>query len=140
MKSRKLVLVMILGFASFLVLSGCTKETTPSKFENLVTSAAVDEESYPINPLSVFDDKTPVIYLTGNVKDATVGSKVIAEWYYLDEEEDVLLYQLTLTVTKTNMGFYFSLSKPTDDWYIGDYEIILFYDNVFMERVKFSVE
>lgn len=139
MKSRKLVLIMILALTLFLVLSGCT-EPFSSKFENLVTSAAVDEESYPINPLSVFDEKTPLIYLTGNVKDATIGSKIIAEWYYMDEEEDVLLYQLILEVTETDMGFYFSLSKPTDDWYFGDYEIILFYDNVFMERVKFSVE
>ncbi len=139
MKNRKIALSFLFILSLFLVLNGCTPKIT-SKFENLVLSAAVDEEHYPITPSTTFGPTTPMIYLTGNVKDAQIDSVIIAEWYYLGGEEDLYLYQMTLEVTEVDMGFYISLSKPTDNWFLGDYEILLFYDNVLMETIEFVIE
>jgi hypothetical protein len=139
MKSRKFVLSVTMLLVFIIVLSGCTSPT-PSKFENLVTSATVDDEFYPINPTNTFEATTSKIYLTGNLIDATIDSVIIVEWYYLGGEEDLYLYQMSLEVTKTDMGFYFSLSKPTNDWFLGDYEILIFYDNDLMETVTFTIE
>ncbi|MDD3067944.1 MAG: hypothetical protein WC134_01460 [Acholeplasmataceae bacterium] len=141
MRNKKILFSVLLILGMFVILNGCTKEEPIiSKFENLQTTATVDDEYYPINPMSVFDPSTPYIYLTGNMKDAEIGSEVIAEWYYISGEEDLYLYQMKLEVTEADLGFYFSLSKPTDNWYIGDYVIYLFYNDEWMETVEFSVE
>lgn len=139
MRFKKVYYTVFIILSIFVVLNGCTTKT-PSIFENIQLSSSVDEDYYPINPTSQFEESTPLIYLTGNVKEATVDSVIIAEWYYLGGEEDLYLYQMTLEVTSIDMEFYFSLSKPTNNWFIGDYEILLFYDNVLMETIDFVVE
>jgi hypothetical protein len=139
MKHKRIILLVITAVFFFTLLSGCTRQE-PSKFENLVTTATFDEDLNPLYPTYRFSPNVDYIYLTGNLKDAEIGATVIAEWYYVGGEEDLWLYQMTLEVTKADMEFYFRLSKPTNNWPLGDYEILLFYNNDLMETVEFEVK
>lgn len=138
---RKINGLLSLIALSFLltVLVGCA-ETITADFENLVISSAVDEEFYPTNSTSIFQTTSPIVYLTGKIVDAEIGMVITADWYYLGQDENLFIYGMELTVDKTELDFYFSLTKPTNNWLIGNYEIKLFIGEKLIDTVTFKVE
>lgn len=138
MKKTQIIYIGLLLILGCFVLSGCSIST--ARFDNLVTSATVDEDYYPLDETETFITTTPIIYLTGKIKNATIDSTIRVEWYYVEGESEIFIGDSILNVSDINMDFYFSLSKPTNNWPTGKYEIRLYYDDKHQETVSFKVE
>lgn len=78
-------------------------------------ASSVDSETLlPVDVTSTFTTSTPVIYLTGNIKNATLDMVITVEWVYLGTDPETIITDYDLTVDEINMLFYFELSKPTN--------------------------
>ncbi len=128
------VLLLLLSFT----FASCS--FTTAKLVDLETSSAIDEDYLPISPTSTFTTTTPIIYLTGSVEGATIDSIMQVDWYYVEGDSEEYIADSILTIDEINMYFYFSLSKPTNDWPTGDYEIRIYLDLDLMETVSFTIE
>ncbi len=137
MKKTSLLAFVLLLLLSF-TFAGCS--FTTAKFVDLETSSAIDEDYMPIAPTSTFYTTTPVIYLTGSIEGATIDSIIQVDWYYVEGSSEEYIADSLLTIDEINMYFYFSLSKPTNDWPIGDYEIRIYLDLDLVETVTFTIE
>ena len=137
MKKSSLLAFVLLFLLSFMFV-GCS--FTTAKFVDLETSSAIDADYMPISPTSTFTPTTPIIYLTGSIESATIDSIIQIEWYYIEGGSEEFIADSLLTVDDINMYFYFSLSKPTNNWPVGDYEVRIYLDLDLMETVPFSVE
>lgn len=133
----KMGIIFLLAL-SLIGLSGCVEKEVGT-LEELVTASEVDEEYLPTTIASDFPPTIPVIYATGKVKDVPLGEKITADWYFVGKDGEVLIYGMELEVTVENMDFYFSLTKPTNNWDVGNYRIYFFIGNRLITHLNFKI-
>ncbi|MGK0411826.1 MAG: hypothetical protein ACJA1B_000008 [Polaribacter sp.] len=74
----------------------------------------------------VFSTTSPLIYVSCHLNNAPENTDVKMEWIYLGEQR--LVIDAVLQNSGSNIGnlnIQSNLSKPTNGWPIGDYEIVL---------------
>lgn len=110
-------------------------------FSELKTSLGADEETFePINVTDTFNQTDEKIYLTGQLDNGTVGKVLSTEWRYVNEDNTTTLIEtIDYTLEFTSTIFKFYLPTPDGGWYIGDYEIWLYVDGVYITYIAFTV-
>ncbi len=136
MKKNCLVLLSILFV--FLMI-GC--DFTTAKLEDVQTAKSIDyETNLPTEVARVFNVNSPVVYVTGTLKNAPENTVISIEWIYLDMDPEYLIAEVELKAEHTNVDFFFELTKPNNGWPLGDYECRLYIDGDYQENVFFTVE
>jgi len=121
-----------------IVMAGCS--FTTANLTDLKMASAVDEDSFPTTVTNVFQTNSAVIYATGAYNNAPEGTTVAAEWHYLDATPTIYIDDAILTVDGVSGQFSFSLSKPTNGWPTGSYEVRFFIDDIHVSTLPFTVE
>lgn len=138
---KKLSLIILTGIMAIMTLSACSVSFTTANFQDLQMASEVDKNSNkPVTVTSTFQTTTPVIYLTGVIKNAPDGTVISGEWYYNDNDPAVKIDTSTLGLTQTDTQFEFELSKPTKGWPKGNYEVKLYIDEQYSTSVPFEVK
>jgi hypothetical protein len=103
----------------------------------------------PGNSMSTFTKTTPVIYLICKSHDVEQGQTIKAVWIAVDTNNvSPANYKIAEKSTQppnnvANFRTYtasFYLSKPTNGWPIGTYDVDLYVDNLIVQSVKFNVQ
>ncbi len=136
MKHKLHLVQSVILFLFIFVLSACQSGV---RFIDLQMSKGIDKNMNPLEITTEFDVDSPVFYLTGEVRNATVDSVLKAEWYWVESDPDTLILDAELTLEDANSTFQFNLTKPTSGWPVGEYEVWLYLDGEYMEKVAFSV-
>lgn len=135
LKSLGVVIAVALLFAS------CSASFTTANFKNLQMASEVDEATnQPLTKTDTFHADSPMIYLTGSIANAVVGSKIKAEWLYVEGTSPVDIDSTELELKEINTDFAFSLSKPDKGWPAGKYEVKLSIGDEYKQSVPFTVE
>jgi len=115
--------------------------TVTPVFSELKTSLGADEETFePINVTDTFNQTDEMIYLTGSLDNGTVGQVLSTEWRYVNEDNSTTLIDtIDYTLEFESTIFKFYLPTPDGGWYIGDYEIWLYVNNVYITYIAFRV-
>lgn len=117
-----------------------TADNEDAYFDDLATSVNMNEDTYePIGVTSVFSTATPVIYLTGSLYSATIGDTLAAYWQYTEDDPALDIGDKAYTMENVDSIFYFSLSMPDDGWAIGQYEIFLYVNDIYVTSAFFEV-
>ncbi len=148
--SKKLLGFLLIALLAF-SLAGCVEisvegegdsETEPSSatIADLVMASEVDEDSYKvITQTDVFQVDSPVINVVGTLKGGKKNKTVVkAAWYYIDE--DIFIGEAEVTAGYDEGPVWFDLSKPDNDWPVGDYIVKMYVDGEEVSVKTFSVE
>lgn len=133
-----------------LPLAGCTGEvgfpTSSGKasLSNATMCKSVDlETGEPIEPSDTFSTTTPLIFCSVKVSNATLDTKISAEWLYLrqgDSDETGLLIADWNTTTEGTHYIPLSVTSPENGWPTGDYKVVLYLDDNEKTSVTFKVQ
>jgi hypothetical protein len=103
----------------------------------------VDAERKPINATTQFAPDTAEIHCSVLLSNATAGTEVLSEWYYVSGElqgvSNVLIDSVPITVAAGTQYLSFSLSIPDTGWPVGEYELLLYLDDTNVISLPFSV-
>jgi hypothetical protein len=134
----KKILVFIALIGELVFLSACS--FTTANFTNLQMASELDKQNNPVTITSTFTTSSPIIYATGIIKNAPQKTVIKSEWYYLETEDVTFIDEISYEVTEVTTVFYFSFSKPTSGWPLGNYEVKLYIDGVYKSTLSFKVE
>ena len=132
--------ISLLCLGLIVVLAACSFSVTTANYSNLAMAGDVDENNGPIGVTTTFAVDSPLVYVTGLLKNAPEGTVITAEWYYLESDPVVFIDGASYESVDTTTTFNFSLSKPTAGWPLGGYEVKLYIDDVYKETLAFKVE
>lgn len=143
MKYNKVVIFAVLILTLVSILSGCVTITANEGLVAQITdntmALEVDEETFEVIKASnKFKEDTSTIYLVTQVESAPEGTKIKAEWYYIDEE--VFIASTDIEPIYQSQPLLFSLSKPDNGWPTGKYQVILYINEEKATTVFFTVE
>lgn len=140
MKKKHLSLLVVC-LVLMTILTGCSASVSTANYQDLQTASEIDQTTNKaVTATSTFTTTTPTIYVTGSINNAPEGTKIKAEWFYLENDPDVLINDVTLDLKEINTNFNFSLSKPTAGWPKGQYEVKLYIDDKYSKSVNFEVK
>lgn len=125
-------------FMMMIIIGGCS--FTSARFSDLQMAKGADEDYQPIDATTTFATDTPAIYIVGAFNNAPEGTVILVEWYYLETSPATFIDDTEYTLDSMSGRFSFNLSKPTAGWPVGDYEVLLYMDNVLKNTVPFKVE
>ena len=134
---KKLMVFIFLTVGIFF-LSACS--FTTANFTDLKMASEVDKQNLPVTITSTFTTTSPIIYVTGIIKNAPEGTVIKSEWYYLETEDPIFIDDVEYEVNDVTTAFDFSLSKPTAGWPAGSYEVKLYIDGTYKSSLSFKVE
>ena len=103
----------------------------------------VDAASRPVDPTSTFQTDTPEITCSVLVADASPGTELLSQWYYVGGEWQGVSNALVGTVPYVTEGTQYvalSLIIPDEGWPVGQYQVKLYLNGALQEAVPFSVE
>jgi len=120
MKTKILTLFLVAGCV-FLMASSC--EVTTANLTD-VAMCSETQEFKCAEETDTFATTTPIIYCTAVLNNAVEGTQVTASWYYLEEGE-TFIDAAAIEASDPTMDLEFSLSKPTNDWPVGNYRVDL---------------
>lgn len=130
-----LILVLVIA----LIAGGGSCSITTAHLAEAAMASEVDPETrQAVRKTSQFRPDTSVIYATALLKNAPEGTLVTAEWYYVTEKIDIAA--VDIEATETNQYISFSLSRPTNGFPAGDYEVTLYIDGEEEVKLTFTVE
>jgi len=132
--------ISILCLCLIVVLAACSFSITTANYTDLAVAADVDENNGPIGVTNTFAVDSPMVYVTGLLKNAPEGTVITSEWYYLESDPDTFIDRASYESVDTTNSFDFSLSKPNAGWPLGEYEVKLYIDDEYKETVTFKVE
>ena len=132
--------ISLLCLGLIVVLAACSFSVTTANYTDLTVAADVDENNGPVGRTNTFAVDSPMVNVTGVLKNAPEGTIITAEWYYLESDPVVLIDGASYESLDTTTTFYFSLSKPNAGWPVGNYEVKLYIDEEYKESVTFKVE
>lgn len=136
MKHKSHLLVSLLSLFLVFFLTACQGGV---RFIDLQMSKGIDKNMEPLDVTVAFEPSAPVFYLTGEIRNATIDSVIKAEWYYLETDPITMILDAELTLEDANSTFQFNLTKPTNGWPVGKYEVWLYLDGEYIEKVAFEV-
>ncbi len=127
-----LAVLLVVAVVLFSVLSG-------GGITNVKTAMNMDAITLkPINVSTVFEPGTPEIFVTFSITGLPVGTQIECEWIYLTLDMSISTYNVT--TTEENQNAYFSMTKPTNGWPVGEYEVKIFANGEYVRSTKFSVK
>jgi len=135
-----LLMLVVVGTAS----AGCGGEVsfTTASLSDATMCLGVDSEAKPLNPTDEFGVNTPEIFCSVKLSNAPDDTEISSEWIYVKGEvegvEDYVIDTVPLTAEGTQY-LRFSLSRPTDGWPVGEYELNLYVDGKKKVTVPFTV-
>ncbi len=133
LKHSELILFVVVLFVVYAVFIA---ETDP--IYNIETATSIDAATYEATATSnQFTVNTPEIFVTFSTQDLEIGTDILASWIYTTNDTQITSASLTTTLDTQNA--YFSLSKPTAGWPIGDYEVQFKIDNEQVAVTAFTV-
>lgn len=137
MKKGLSIFVMV---AVFLFMAACSFTTANLSDVNL--SSEIDADLKPVTVADTFAVDTPSVYVTGTLNNAPEGTTITVEWVYVDTDPHTLIDSIVLESQDITADFQSSLSKPDNDWPVGQYEVRLYIDDNEepAETVAFQVE
>ena len=134
--------IIVVAIAAILiviaVLNGGSFSLTTANINNTVVSGGVDATGKPLNATNTFATNSPVVYVTVTVKNAPESTKVRALWIYTDSDIEITSYEI-LTEDSTQT-INFSLTKPTNGFPQGKYEVQFFIDDTYKKSAYFTVQ
>ncbi len=136
--SRAIVIIAVCVIT--MALCACTISVTTANLQNVQTASQVDSSNKPVNVTSSFTTTAPYIYVTGVAANAPEGTKIRADWIYTETDPDTSIDSVTLSTTEISTSFKFSLSKPTNNWPKGKYEVKLYIDDKYVQSAAFEVK
>jgi hypothetical protein len=136
-KMKKILFILMVLTLSF-SLASCS--FTTANISDLSMATEVDQDNLPISIASTFSTSTPVIYATGKLNNAPDGTKLTAEWYYLDQNPAYLITGTELNIENVNTNFSFYLSIPDNGWPQGNYSVKFYIDGEEASSIDFQVE
>jgi len=137
----KKAMLFALTFAMILSLCACNFSFSSANFANIKMASEINEDTLaPVIVTKVFAPDSPIIYVTGEVKNAPSGTVIKAEWIYTQNEPDEPIGTGEDTVEATTNVFEFHLTNGGDPFPVGTYNIKLYLDGKVKAEVGFSVE
>ncbi len=107
---------------------------------NVHTGTAIDYQTYEIiQETDTFAVDTPEIFVTFSIQDYDIGTDITAKWISVTQDNYVITSSV-ITTTEDNQNAYFSLTKPTAGWPVGDYEVQFLDEEGFVTSIMFTVE
>ncbi|HOU10856.1 MAG TPA: hypothetical protein PL044_10240 [Clostridiales bacterium] len=137
----KKALLLTLAFLMILSLCACNFSFSSANFANIKMASEINEDTLaPVTVTKVFPPDAPIIYVTGEVKNAPSGTVIKAEWIYTQPEPDEPIGTGEDTVKATSNVFEFHLTNGGDPFPTGTYNIKMYLDGKIKAEVSFSVE
>ena len=155
MKGKRFVIkvITICALISILVLSlaACQSDgigfpTSSGKVSvsNATICKSVDlETGEPIEPTDTFTSETPLIFCSVKISNATLDTRISAEWLYLRQgtgDETGLLIADWSTTTKGTHYIPLSIMRPENGWPQGDYKLVFYLNDKEVLSVPFKVQ
>ncbi|MEI6579253.1 MAG: hypothetical protein WCN92_07285 [Eubacteriales bacterium] len=95
----KKILVLCMTFSLVLSLCACSFKFSTANFQNLVMASEINEDTFkPITATNTFSTTSPVVYLTGTLKNAMEGTVIKATWRYIENDPASDIDSATYTV------------------------------------------
>lgn len=137
------IIKIVIGIAVVLFVYQCFFADNGPIY-NIETATSIDSDTYlPVDKENTFSTTTPEIFITFSIRDYEIGTVIQADWYYLDgvtETYDGYIDSSLVTVAYDDQNAYISLTKPTGDWPVGDYEVDFFAGDDYVITVTFTVK
>ncbi len=134
-----LVVLAVTVFAGFNLLGGKVSLIVGSPSMEAVVCQRVDGDSRPIETTDTFSLGDDELYVSVTVDNVREGSKLVAEWRYLDEDEDVILIRYERELDRGDNRVHFSIVRPPFGWFEGNYEAILILDDDLEVTLPFAI-
>lgn len=116
-------IISILFVVAFLGLTSCNFDS--SNITDVKMCTALNDNQCDMDK-PVFDAYTPTIYVSAHLNNAPTDTQVSFGWFYLGDDR-ILIDTVTLS-SGDNIGtlnLQSGLSKPTNGWPAGDYEVVI---------------
>ena len=147
------VRVAVALISATILLMGCAgegDETGPASglLSEATMATAVDENSRPVGPTTVFPTDAELLCCSFKITDAPPGTEIIAEWVYVggEVEEEVgkncILETMNAIAEGTCYTYVAKALTPMPDyqWPRGDYKIVLYVNGEEQASVPFKIE
>jgi len=119
--TRKLGVALLVLLA--IGLSACSFSVSTANLSNIKTGLKV-KGSEVVKEVTVFSPDAPEIFVSASLNNAPDGTKLTFTWRYLEGKGQDIDSVTLVTENGQNIAKS-SLSKPTQGWPTGDYEVVL---------------
>ncbi len=110
-----------------------------SMIKNVQTASQINESTLePLDKQSAFSTTAPIIYVTFSINNAPVGAAVHLEWIYTTTKEQAAIWDANTTQASQNAQC--GLTKPDAGWKVGNYEVRISLNGVYVTSAQFSVK
>ena len=136
-----------------ILLMGCVgegDEASPARglLSEATMAMAVDENSRPVGPTTVFPTDAEGLFCSFKITDAPPGTEIKAEWVYVggEIEEDIGKNSTIETMNAIAEGTCYTyvaksyLPRLDFEWPRGDYEVVLYVNGEKQVSVPFRIE
>lgn len=121
----------LFGVVLVLAMAACCKLScgvTTAKIEDPRTCAQLDGHGECAADTATFDANEAKLHVVAKLRNALDGTEVLITWRYL-EGQGVEIASVPLTVNGGRDLLESSLSRPTNGWPRGSYEVVLAVQN-----------
>jgi hypothetical protein len=136
----KKVISLFASLSLVLFITACSL-TTANIDDVKVCTSITDNQCLADN--SLFTTNTPEIYISCHLNNAPENTEVEFAWFYLGQEKMAIdAVKLSSGSNIGTLNLQSSLSKPTNGWPQGDYEVVLSIVGFDIDPIvkKFSVQ
>ncbi len=137
-----IIVIVIVAAAAVLLIAGggiidFNFNFSTAKITDLNTSTGINEQtSEPVDISSTFAPDSPVIYVTGIIRNAPQGTEIQAIWVHVDSNSSLDGPVLQIEGSR---WFSFALTKDVQDFPIGDYKVKILLDGKQVNTADFQV-
>lgn len=134
-KMIKLTIIIVIAIITIGWLLGGNEPIYDIAFSN-----SIDADYNPINPTKDFLVMDQDIYVTYSSRDLEIGTIVYANWLYITDDGEEILFatQSFETIYDEQVGFF--RQSDTNGWDIGDYEVQFVVDDEIVATGYFNVK
>ena len=160
MKNSNKSYKLALGIATVLILvtvlvSGCSLPKASSEtgvISEITMSTAVDNDSRPVNPTTVFATDADGCYCSFKLSGFPVGAKLEAQWIYVGGDPEVeattgknyVAETQPATIEKEGRGYTYTVyarpPMPDYKWPKGDWKVVIVVDELEKASTYFKVQ
>ncbi len=136
-----IMIVVVAAIAVLLIagggIIGFNFDFTTARIMDLNTSTGINEQtSEPVDITDTFAPDSPVIYVTGTIRNAPQGTGIQAIWVHVDSNSSVDGPVLQIEGSR---WFSFVLTRGDRDFPIGNYQAKILLNGRQVRAVKFKV-
>lgn len=121
MKIFKTALCAALALLMAAAAIGCNVSFTTAKVEDAYTTATVDENGVPGDPVASFPADAPVVYAAAKLLNAPENTKVRIVWFYVPSNEQIA--EAVITETSRSNGYIYSNLTSEQAMPEGEYRV-----------------